>query len=137
MIVLDTNVVSELMKSSPDEAVWQWFLSQRRKDLHATAITAAEIHFGIQRMPDGRRKRLLREAVDILFAEVPDEILSFTAEAAMAFPQVVERRMRAGLPVEHFDAQIAAICLVEEATLATRNTKDFTHTGVELVNPWE
>lgn len=54
MIVLDTNVVSELMKSSPDEAVWQWFLSQRRKDLHATAITAAEIHFGIQRMPDGR-----------------------------------------------------------------------------------
>lgn len=75
--------------------------------------------------------------MDILFAEVPDEILSFTAEAAMAFPQVVERRMRAGLPVEHFDAQIAAICLVEEATLATRNTKDFTHTGVELVNPWE
>lgn len=137
MIVLDTNLLSELMKAAPDRVVWSWFQAQLREDLHTTAITVAEIHSGIQRMPNGRRRDEVRKTADGMFAAVTDEVLSFTAEAAMAYPVVLDRRTRAGLPIQPLDAQIAAICLVEEATLATRNTKDFVETGVELVNPWE
>jgi predicted nucleic acid-binding protein len=137
MIVLDTNVVSELMKEFPDEAVWHWFVAHRREGLYTTAITAAEVHYGIERLPVGRRRRQVSEAADEIFGGIEDEVLSFTAEAAMAFPVVVTSRGRAGLPIQSQDAQIAAICLVEEAALATRNTKDFVKTGVELLNPWE
>jgi predicted nucleic acid-binding protein len=137
MIVLDTNVVSELMKESPDEAVWHWFVAKRPEGLYTTAITAAEIHYGIERLPVGRRRKQVREAAGEVFGDIADEILSFGAEAAMAFPVVVTSRGRAGLPIQSQDAQIAAICLVEEAALATRNTKDFARTGVELLNPWE
>jgi toxin FitB len=137
MIVLDTNLVSELMKAAPDETVWSWFQKQLRQDLHTTAITVAEVHSGLQRLPYGRRREEIRATVDTVFGAVTDEVLSFTAEAGMAYSVVVDRRMRAGLPIEPLDAQIAAICLVEEATLATRNTRDFVETGVKLVNPWE
>lgn len=137
MIVLDTNVVSELMKESPEEAVWHWFVTNRREGLYTTAITAAEIHYGIERLPIGRRRKQVREAAADVFGDIGDEVLSFDAEAAMAFPVVINGRGRAGLPIQPHDAQIAAICLVEEAALATRNTKDFARTGVELINPWE
>ena len=100
-------------------------------------ITAAEIHDGIEQMPAGRRRRQVREAADVAFAVVEDDLLSFTAEAAMAYSVVVRDRRRAGLPIGVLDAQIAAICLVEQAALATRNTQDFARTGVELINPWE
>jgi toxin FitB len=137
MIVLDTNVVSELMKESPNAAVWQWLHSNLGEDLYTSAITAAEIHHGIERMPAGRRRKQVRDAAGEVFALVEDEVLSFTAEAAMAYPVVMADRRRAGLPIASMDAQIAAICLVEEAALATRNTQDFAGTGVELINPWE
>jgi toxin FitB len=137
MIVLDTNVVSELMKESPNATVWQWLHSNLGEDLYTTAITVAEIHNGIERMPSGRRRKQVRAAADEIFAVVEDEVLSFTAEAAMAYPAVIADRRRVGLPSAPLDAQIAAICLVEEAALATRNTQDFARTGVELVNPWE
>ena len=137
MIVLDTNVVSELMKESPNETVWQWLQGNPNEELCATAITAAEIHDGIEQMPAGRRRRQVREAADVAFAVVEDDLLSFTAEAAMAYSVVVRDRRRAGLPIGVLDAQIAAICLVEQAALATRNTQDFARTGVELINPWE
>ncbi len=137
MIVLDTDVVSELMKESPDAAVWRWLHSNLGEELYTTAITAAEIQSGIERMPTGRRRRQVREAASDIFALVEDEVLSFTAEAAMAYPVVMTDRRRAGLPIAPLDAQIAAICLVEEAALATRNTQDFARTGVELVDPWE
>jgi predicted nucleic acid-binding protein len=137
MIVLDTNVLSELMKDAPDEAVWRWLSSDPDKELCATAITAAEIHNGIEQMPLGRRRAQVREAAQIAFDVVEDDLLSFTAEAAMAYSVVMRDRRRAGLPIGVADAQIAAICLVEQAALATRNTQDFTHTGVKLINPWE
>jgi predicted nucleic acid-binding protein len=139
MIVLDTNVISELMKETPDTAVWQWMRSNLGAEFRTTAITVAEIHDGIERMPGGRRRTQVRVAADGPFAAavVEDEILSFTAEAAMAYSVVMRDRRRAGLPIEHLDAQIAAICLVEQAPLATRNTADFARTGVELINPWE
>ena len=137
MIVLDTNVLSELMKDSPDEAVWQWLRDNPDKDLCATAITAAEIFNGIEQMPLGRRRRQVREAAQTAFDVVEDDLLSFTAEAGMAYSVVMRDRRRAGLPIGVLDAQIAAICLVESAALATRNTADFAGTGVELINPWE
>ena len=137
MIVLDTNVLSELMKESPNATVWQWLQGNPDEELCATAITAAEIHDGIEQMPVGRRRRQVREAADVAFAVVEDDLLSFTAEAAMAYSVVVRDRRRAGLPIGVLDAQIAAICLVEQAALATRNTQDFARTGVELINPWE
>jgi predicted nucleic acid-binding protein len=137
MIVLDTNVVSELMKESPDPAVWQWLLDNQDEELWTTAITAAEIHNGIERMPTGRRRKQVRAAADQAFAAVGGEVLSFTAEAAMAYPVVMRVRRASGLPIAALDAQIAAICLVESATLATRDTEDFARTGVALVNPWE
>jgi predicted nucleic acid-binding protein len=136
MIVLDTNVLSELMKDAPDEAVWRWLSGDPDKELCATAITAAEIHNGIEQMPLGRRRTQVREAAQIAFDVVEEDLLSFTAEAAMAYSVVMRDRRRAGLPIGVADAQIAAICLVEQAALATRNTQDFTHTGVKLINPW-
>lgn len=137
MIVLDTSVLSELMKDSPDEAVWQWLRGNPDKELCATAITAAEIHNCIEQMPPGRRRRQVREAAQTAFDVVEDDLLSFTAEAGMAYSVVMRDRRRAGLPIGVLDAQIAAICLVEQAALATRNTQDFVRTGVELVNPWD
>ncbi|WP_350274329.1 type II toxin-antitoxin system VapC family toxin [Kribbella sp. HUAS MG21] len=137
MIVLDTNVVSEVMKTSPDAAVWQWLHRNLGKELCITAITVAEIHDGIERMPTGRRRKQVREAADVPFSFAEPDALSFTAEAAMAYSVVMRDRRRAGLPIEPLDAQIAAICLVEQAALATRNTEDFARTGVELINPWE
>ena len=137
MIVLDTNVLSELMKASPDEAVSQWLQGNRGEELCATAITAAEIHNGIEQMLQGRRRKQVREAAGDAFAMVEADLLSFTAEAAMAYSVVLRDRRRAGLPIVVLDAQIAAICLVESAALATKNTQDFARTGVELINPWE
>jgi hypothetical protein len=137
MIVLDTNVVSEVMKASPDATVWHWLHDNLGEELCTTAITVAEIHDGIERMPTGRRRQQVRVAADEPFRYVDPEILSFTAEAAMAYSVVLRDRRRAGLPIDTTDAQIAAICLVEQATLATRNTQDFLRTGVALVNPWE
>jgi predicted nucleic acid-binding protein len=137
MIVFDTNVASELMKASPDGAVWSWALKQPRDGLCTTAITVAEIHYGIERLPTGRRRTLLREAADEIFAQFGGEILPFDEVAAGTYPLVMVGRERAGLPIESSDAHIASICRVRQAVLATRNTKDFVETGVELVDPWE
>ncbi|RZT13185.1 hypothetical protein EV649_6375 [Kribbella sp. VKM Ac-2569] len=137
MIVFDTNVGSELMKPAPDKAVVDWYAAERSKGLCTTAITVAEIRYGLERMPSGRRRTVLSAAADEIFAEFADSILSFDGSAAALYPEVVIGRERAGLPIEHPDAQIAAICRVADATLATRNTKDFQGTGVELINPWE
>ncbi|MGW6277176.1 PIN domain-containing protein [Kribbella sp. NPDC055071] len=139
MIVLDTNVVSEIMKETPDPAVWQWILDNLGEEFRTTAVTVAEIFDGIERMPGGRRRTQMRLAADAPFASsvVDYEVLSFTAEAATAYSVVMRDRRRAGLPIGTLDAQIAAICLVEQAPLATRNIADFVRTGVQLVNPWE
>lgn len=137
MIVFDTNVGSELMKAEPDESVVRWYDAQRGKGLCTTAVTVAEIRYGIELLPSGRRRTLMAAAADEVFAEFAGMILSFDAAAAALYPEVVIGRRRAGLPIGQSDAQIAAICRAVDATLVTRNTKVFLDTGVELVDPWE
>jgi toxin FitB len=136
MIILDTNVVSELMRPAPDGRVRQWMVGWRAGELGTTAITVAEIRHGIERLPDGRRKASLLSAAADLFAAFGDLIQPFDSAAAHWFGPVMVRRASLGLPIEGFDAQIAAICKAHGAALATRNIKDFLETGVEIIDPW-
>lgn len=135
MIILDTNVVSEMMRERPNPHVVAWADAVGR--LHTTAVTLAEVDYGIARLPDGRRKRQLAETAAAVFGEFDDIVLAFDAAAARSFGAIVVRRERSGRVIATADAQIAAICASQRATLATRNTDDFTGTGIELINPWD
>lgn len=137
MIIVDTNVASELMKPSPDPAVRDWVRARRGKDLSTTAITLAEIRYGIDRLPAGGRRDLLNATADDIFAAFEDQVLPFDAAAATHYPVIVTRRDRAGLPIDGFDAQIASICRTHDAALATRNLKDFQETGIHVIDPWQ
>lgn len=136
MIIVDTNVVSELMRPDPSPVVETWVRAREVTELFTTAVTLAEIRYGIARLPDGRRKDLLRDTADEVFAAFADAVLPFDEPAAAQYAAVVCRRDRSGTPIDGFDAQIAAICLVHSAALATRNVKDFEHTGIEVIDPW-
>lgn len=136
MIILDTNVVSELMRPEPDARVREWVSGRRSDELATTAITVAEIRHGIERLPEGRRKEALVSAATDLFAAFGGFVQPFDARAAGWFGPVMVRRARLGLPIEGFDAQIAAICRAHGAALATRNVKDFVETGIDAIDPW-
>ncbi len=136
MIIVDTNVVSELMRPAPETAVREWVRS-RDPQLRTTSISLAEIRYGIERLPNGRRKDVLRTTADDVFGAFEDQVLPFDAAAALEYALIVTNRDDAGLPIDGFDAQIAAICSVHRATLATRNVKDFHGTGIDVMNPWE
>ena len=136
MIVVDTNVISELMKSSPADSVRDWMLGQRQAELFTTSITVAEILYGIERLSDGQRKDVLRTAATDIFAAFENHVLPFGHEEAVAYASLVQRRDLLGLPINGFDAQIASICAAHQAILATRNGKDFEHSGITIVDPW-
>lgn len=138
MIILDTNVISEAFKSQPDQRVIAW-LNAISGEVAITAITLAELLAGIQRLPDGRRKSNLSSAINRALQPYRDSnaVLTFDPLAAEEYGLIVAAREHIGLPISMADAQIAAICRVHRATCATRNTRDFAHTGVDLVNPWE
>lgn len=137
MIVLDTNVLSELMRGRPDERVLEWVNAQPSNELWLTTITVAEILLGVALLPDGRRKaRSLELATEMFSEDFEGRFLSFDAEAAFDYAALVASRERRGRRISMADAQIAAICLRHEATLATRNLRDFADSGVELVDPW-
>jgi toxin FitB len=137
LIVVDTNVVSELMRPSPSARVRDWVASQPGPDLYTTAVTVAEVLYGVERLPPGRRQAELRSAATELFDGFADQVLAFDAAAAVQYALVVSGRDRSGLPVDGFDAQIAAICRVRGAVLATRNVTDFRDTRIEVINPWD
>jgi toxin FitB len=138
VIVLDTNVISELTRQSPMARVVSWLDSLTATEVSATAITAAELLSGVARLPSGRRKAQLEAAVHGLLTEdFRGRILPFEERAAERYAEVVTARERIGRPIGLADAQIAAICLAVQGTLATRNTADFEKTGIELVNPWQ
>ena len=138
MILLDTNVVSELMKSAPAEAVVGWTAAQPASSLYTTSITQAEIFHGIMLLPSGKRRRAIEDAAQAMFSEEFDgRILAFGSEAALPYARIAADRRRAGRPISGFDAQIAAIARTVGAMIATRNVADFSDCGVEVVNPWD
>ncbi|MCI2420719.1 type II toxin-antitoxin system VapC family toxin [Saccharopolyspora sp. K220] len=137
MIILDTNVLSEVARQAPDADVLAWLDSLPAAEVATTAITAAELLYGVTRLPDGHRKSSLTAAVHALVNDdFHGRVEPFDAPAAAQYAVVVGEREKLGLPISAADAQIAAICRARQATLATRNTKDFEETGIELVNPW-
>ncbi len=138
MIILDTNVLSELVKPVPEQRVIDWLDSLVPDEVVTTAVTAAELWYGVRRLPDGKRKSELAEGIDaMLFEDLGGRIEVFDAAAATRYADIVLARERLGRQIAAADAQIAAICAKRTATLATRNVKDFEGTGVVLVNPWD
>ena len=135
-VVLDTDVVSELMRTRPDAAVVAWVRDQPPADVHTTAATVAEIRYGLARLPTGRRRTELSAAVDDVLGAFAARVLPFDLAAAEHYGDVVASREGAGRPIAVLDAQIAAVCRAHPAVLATRNTKDFVETGIEVVDPW-
>ncbi|QDP94555.1 type II toxin-antitoxin system VapC family toxin [Microlunatus elymi] len=137
MIVLDTNVLSEVFRPDPDAQVIDW-IETLTGDVAITAITLAELLAGVRRLPAGRRRSKLATQIDSALEPYRETraILAFDDRAAESYPNILVARERAGLPIHTADAQIAAICRANSATCATRNTKDFANTGIELVDPW-
>lgn len=138
MIILDTNVLSELMRSEPTVAVFEWVARQPRAMLYTTSINKAEILYGIAALPEGRRRAALAAAAEAMFTEdFFGRVLPFDDAAAVFYADIVASRRRRGQPIEAFDAQIAATARVAGAEVATRDTADFAACGVRLINPWE
>lgn len=138
MIVLDTNVLSELIRRDPDEGVLRWMDSLDAATIATTAITAAELLYGIARLPAGRRRDLLNEAARRLIEDdLGGRVEPFDASSAAHYAALVSDRERVGRPISVADGQIAAICRNLGARLATRNTSDFEGTGIDLIDPWQ
>lgn len=138
MIVLDTNVVSELMRHAPEPDVVHWVDSFPTAEVFVTAVTAAELMYGVALLPNGSRKRELHVRVEELLAEdFQDQILPFDALSAPHYADIVAAREQAGRPISMADGQIAAICRNWSAGLATRHVGDFIDTGVVTINPWD
>lgn len=136
MIVLDTNVISELMRPQPDPAVFEWVAKQPRETLYTTYVNEAEIFYGISAMPQGRRRDGFVSAADILFNGVfSGRVLPFGGAAARRYGEIVVSRRAMGRPIEAFDALIAAIAFSAEAAVATRDTGGFSDCGLTLINP--
>ena len=137
MIILDTNVISEIFRPSPEPRVADW-LAALEGDVAITSVTLAELLAGVRRLPGGRRKDELTRRIDGAIEPYRGtrSVLPFDDAAADRYADVLVARERAGAPISTADAQIAAICLVNGATCATRNLRDFAHTGVDLVDPW-
>jgi predicted nucleic acid-binding protein len=135
VIILDTNVISEMMRPEPDPTVLAWV--EAAGMVHTTAVTVAEVEYGIARLPDGRRKERLAVLAAEVFTDFSSLIVPFDARAAHRYAEVVAGRERDGAPIAAADAQIAAICVSREATLATRNTRDLRDTGIGLIDPWQ
>lgn len=137
MIILDTNVLSALMRSAPDAAVIDWLDEQPSESIWITSVTEFESRFGLALLPDGKRRRAL-EAVfaQLLKEDLENRVLPFDSAAAEQAALLAARRQQAGQPVDMRDTQIAGIALSRRATLATRNVRHFGDLNVPVVNPW-
>jgi len=137
MIILDTNVLSELMRSEPSPSVLAWVARQPAMELCTTSITEAEILYGIELLIKSKRRDGLLEAAEAMFAEdLAGHIFGFESDAARVFSKIAAHRRAVGRPISHADAQIAAIAKVRGAKLATRNVGDFEDCGLDVVDPW-
>lgn len=138
MIVLDTNVISEVMRPQPEPRVVTWLRAQPIQELASTTITLAEIGVGLARMPESRRRFNLETKFQSFVSRgLGPRIFGFDAAAAAVYGEMVVVRERAGRPLSGFDGLIAAVARVRGTAIATRNVDDFTGCGVPIVNPWD
>jgi toxin FitB len=138
MYVLDTNVISEIMRAKPDPAVASWLRACPVEAVFTTTICQSEILYGVRRLPESRRRYHLNAAAEAMFAEsLAARILSFGVAAASAYADIRIARERAGTPVAQEDGMIAAIAKVVGATVVTRDEAGFAGCGVPVINPWQ
>ena len=137
MVVLDTNVVSELMHGEPSARVLAWLDDRPTRELFVTAVTEAEVRTGIAFLPEGARRRSLAEAAERAFGGLfAGRVLPFDGAAARVYAEIAAARRAAGRPLCQTDGQIAAIARSRGMTVATRNIRDFSETGIEVIDPW-
>jgi predicted nucleic acid-binding protein len=138
MIVLDTNVVSELLRPAPATQVEAWLSAQDGAKVYFTAVGEAELRHGVAILPAGQRRTALTKAIEgILEEDFRDRILPFDRDAAGAYAVIAAARRAAGRPISQFDCQIAAIARAHGASVATRNTADYEGCGIALIDPWD
>ena len=138
MILLDTNIISELMRQKPNSAVIEWLDEQFSHELFLPAIVKAEVEMGIAILDDGKRKRALLQAAELIFMSFTNRCLPFDGETATHYAKIIAFTKKQGRPMSVEDAQIAAIAVQNFALLATRNTTDFDFLEkLNLVNPWQ
>lgn len=137
MIVLDTNVLSELMRPAPNPRVLAWFAVRPAAQMATTTLTQAEIFYGLNLLADGRRRTGLIAAARLVFeVDMAGRVLPFDGAAAMAYSMIAARRRRAGRPIAQIDGQIAAIASSRGGEVATRNVSDFADCGIAVLDPW-
>ncbi|MDP8245938.1 MAG: type II toxin-antitoxin system VapC family toxin [Candidatus Hinthialibacter antarcticus] len=138
MIILDTNVISELMREKPHENVKAWVAAHKPTDLSLTTITVAEIQRGLARLPKGKRRSALERSFSAFINEAfRGRIYSFDEEAAFIYGSIAAKREKEGFNTDAVDLMIAAIVKAQNASIATRNTKDFDGCGIKVINPWK
>lgn len=138
MIVLDTNIVSEMMRETPAPSVVAWLNDQDASLLFLAAVTVGEIRYGLRVLPQGKRRRFLEEGFERIIAEAfPGRILAFDEAAAHRYGEIMGRRKEIGRPLAILDGQIASVAWSNGCSVATRNVDDFVDCGVEVVNPFE
>lgn len=137
MFLLDTNIISELLRPSPDPAVETWVGDRRATDLYFPAIGEAELRYGVAVLPAGRRRTALASAINaILQEDFTDRILPFDRKAARDYADIAAMRRAAGRTAPPADSQIAAIARSRGMAIATRNVRDFDNLGIEVIDPW-
>jgi predicted nucleic acid-binding protein len=137
MIILDTNVLSALMRPDPDQGVADWLDKQSRVSIWTTSVTILELRFGLQILPAGKKRaQLMQGFEDVLAEEIEGRVAPFDGVAAQQAADLMASRYRGGRPQELRDTMIAGIVLAHHATLATRNTAHFQNLLVPLINPW-
>jgi predicted nucleic acid-binding protein len=137
MILIDTNVISEIMKLAPSEVVVKWLNDQRSSTLYVSAVTIGEIEYGLRILPEGRRRMQLKERferfVSLAFAQ---RVLTYDERAARIYGEIMGLRKEIGRPMSILDGQIAAVARANGFMVATRNTSDFQDCGIELIDPF-
>lgn len=137
MVVVDTNVLSELMRPTPDTVIASWVGERATSSLHLTVISEAELHFGLAIMPPGRRRDGLAEGLErMLRTGFANRVLPFDSAAASAYAEIAAARRAIGRPMPEADCQIAAIARSRDMAVVTRNVRDFADAGINVIDPW-
>ena len=137
MVILDAAILAEVIRPSPDRKIGGWLGAQPRDDLYTTSLAQADILYGVESLPPGKRRTDLLSAVLEIFAFFEKRVLSFDPDAARAYPQILLNRKMMGAPIEPANAMLAAITRSRGAILATKNVDQFSGCGIRVVNPWD